>query len=502
MDSIFLTGPLGTQFNIGSWLEKDAGVDYGGRQLQRQQLTQTTFVDGAQLAYETAAGPRKMTFPLIVPSGGVAGLSLDTIEACLRQMVRPGGYVDMQPANVPTAEMVRFDILGGDVAESQYSVDLRRVSRARYALSLETQPFGYWPTWITLASVASVAAAPMVTAVISAASVIGDVPAFTRLIMTQGTPSPITTASANLDFMAWSLAGAPSAALVFPAGSCFHSPFGVNLVGDPSASWIGGPSAEALHATSALSMSLAAGGAIQFALGVGVIPPRGRFRGFGVFRIAGGGIGAVAAMLSVSDSLLLGAAAPTGNPIATVSAVASLAGASYYGLYDLGEVQIPNDVVASGYASYPGCLNLWMQGGVTGPAVTFDCAGLMLLPVGGPAGIMPRGLAWPSTNEVVNLSNLMLDSSINMVGLRAASSVAGLDVGAEAQQITARGFYRGEAPYVGGTSRKLVIMPFERYLGFGGTTVLTDGGPPVRVNTSFVSYSLSYRPRFAFAKGF
>lgn len=497
MDSIFLTGPLGTTFNVGSWLDKTQPVDYGGAGIVRQQLTQTTFVDGAQLAYETAAGARKMSFPLTVPSGGVAGLSLDTIEASLRQMVRPGGYVDMQPANVPTAEMVRFDVLGGDVAQRGYSVDLRRISRGLYTLSLETQPLGYWPTWITLASVASVAPLPDVRVPIRAASVIGDMPAFVRLAIRSDVAVGTTggTPGARQDFQAWSLAAA-SAPLVFGASGLLNTNAIVGTAFDSSASWITG------NASAGVARASAPFGSLVSFWNIWALDRKafGRHRAFAFIRHGGGNSGSLRALIDVTGRDTSPAIA-TGNPIATIPAVASLGGASYFGVYDLGEITVPQPLEASGYPSWSGQLRLWIGGASDGSNATTICdvAGVILLPVGGPAGIMPRGLVLPGPASQIGAYNLIIDSQARMKGLRAFSNTS-LDVGNEDPWQTALRSYRdGGLPFVGGTDTTLQILTFERYTA--GTPIASDYGPPVRRNTVYVGYSLSYRPRFSFLKG-
>jgi hypothetical protein len=206
-DDIFLTGPLGTQWNIGSWVEKSAGVDFGAAQLVRQTYGQNAWAEGARLGFESAAGPRRMTFPLIVPSGGVAGLSLDVIESSLRQMVRPGGFVDLRLDGVWPTDAVRFDILGGDVAHRNYTVDVQRIDRRRFTLSLDTQPFGYWPTWITLASVASWGLLPLPFT--GGGSFFGDVPG-PAIISAQPTVISASAGGTSLaDMVAWGF-GTPS----------------------------------------------------------------------------------------------------------------------------------------------------------------------------------------------------------------------------------------------------------------------------------------------------
>lgn len=512
MDNVFLTGPLGTQWNVGSWVEKSEGVDWGARDLIRQQLTRTTFVEGAQLAYESAAGARKMAFPLIIPSGAVGGLALDTIEASLRQMVRPGGFIDIKPESVPTTEMVRFDILGGGVEHRGYSVDLRRVSRSRYMLTLETQPFGYWPTAIVLASVASVAAGPF-TLTVPGASVIGDVPGFGILQIAPFHASGFGGASTLFepgswypDMVAWSLGGKPSfSAFLHPASWTLG---GGSLGGDPNA-----------PASQYIGAYLNSGIPWQTSLFNYTIPTpltpayTGRFRFFAFIQL---GPSSPKPWFAIADNQpgLGGAQAlATGNPIATV--VPGVAAGTWpwnnvgsgYQLVDLGEIRLPR-VPQSGSGPGRETLRIAFSGassslasGATGAFLKIG--GGYLLPVDAPAGVLAYGLTVPTINTA-NLQGwthfLNAQTRENLIFRNLNAS--GLTPLATGLEIAAAGniSYRGLSPFVSPTINQLTGFVGLRAVGEND---FSGGGLfPVAVSPSErTGLSLSYVPRFQFLKG-
>jgi hypothetical protein len=96
--------------------------------------------------------PRRMSIPLLVGSG--AWGSLTQVESLLRLCARPGGVVDIQPDS--EAQAVRFDVISGRW-EEEYSTPENRALRRKGTLHLDCMPYGYLPTWILLASTASVA---------------------------------------------------------------------------------------------------------------------------------------------------------------------------------------------------------------------------------------------------------------------------------------------------------------------------------------------------------
>lgn len=486
MDNIFLTGPLGTQWNIGSWLEKAAAaVDYGAAGLLRQQLSQNAWVEGARFGFETAAGPRRMSFPLLVPSGGVGGLSLDAIEASLRQMVRPGGFLDIKPDGVPTGEMVRFDVLGGDVAHRDYSIDLQRIGRRRYTLGLQTQPFGYWPTWITLASGASWAFGAVPVPV---ASMVGDMPGYAQLVL-QATQAS-SAGRPFADGLVWAIGG-PSQ--FQPVATIAIDTFDTRIVGSIVSTgadtrlWSGGY--VQLSTPSSNNFGLIG----RAYIGATIEPRyRGRFR---VFTQAAPAAPVQFVVDVAGDAAGFADVGPmaSAQPIASVSpSFTSLTGG--YNAVELGEVSLP--MMASG-ASQGVTLRLWAKNPASNNANVYINRALFLVPVDGPAGFLSRGLA--VANEFgFGMNRLVIDSSIReMFGAAAAADLSAQQMG---QQSLAQ-YHFGGFPFVGATAPNLTLLVLSRASwSFIGTN------PPINTigvggTGNFTAYSLRYRPRFQFLKG-
>lgn len=509
MDSVYLTGPLGTQWNLGSWIDKTQGLDYGARGLVRQQLTQTAFVEGARLSYESAAGARTMTFPVRVPSGGIAGLSVDTIEAGLRQMVRPGGWVDLQPQGVPTGEMVRFDILGGDVAHHAYSVDLQRESRRELTVTLQTQPFGYWPTAIVLASVASIGVGPF-KLTIPPGSVIGDVPGFGILQVSpfhasdgMGAANPTWVP----DMVAWSVGGRPSFNPFLHPASWLSG--GATLGGDanaPASQYIG----YYLNATQPWQAPGNLPAPAFYVIPTALAPAYvGRYRFFAFMQL---GPSTPAPWRAIGDNLpqaVVGGALATGNPIATVvpgKVPTTLAQTwnsigSGYQIVDLGEIKIPrfSSAVPGREALRIQMSNASAWMGSTMPSSAFvKIGGAYLLPVDSPAGVLPYGLAQPTVGFLQAPGGVQfLNAQTRDNLIFRDSNVTGATPIGTGQDTAQNGnvSYRGQLPIVGATVNQLT-----GFVGIRGLAAsYTD--PPVLSPNTRAGISLSYVPRFQFLKG-
>lgn len=505
MDNVFLTGPLGTQWNIGSWIVKDQPIDYGAAGMIRQQLTQTTFVEGAQLAYETSAGARKMSFPLIVPSGGVAGVSLDVLEASLREMVRPGGHVDVQPQGVATAEIVRFDILGGDVAHNPYSVDIQRIARRQLLLTLQTQPFGYWPTAIVLASTASIAAGPF-TLAIPKASVIGDVPGFGILQFSPYQPSNFGGGGTWMpDMVAWSLGGKPSFnAFLHPAS--WSTPIGT-VGGDrdaPASQYVGMylKASDPWQSTNLLGLT--------YTIPTTLMPAySGRFRFFAFLKL---GPSIPAPWTALADNMPLYAQsgfAATGNPQATVVPPGAATHLTWnnvgsgYQIVDLGEMSIPRfspSTPAPGQETIRLLLNSgpsWV--GSTIPSGAFiQVGGGYLLPLDAPAGILPYGLSQADTVHSQNFGGsffLNAQTRDNLILRRTDPSDATPLATGMGVALPGNTYYRGLLPFIGATVTQLS--------GVVGVRQVANGqvDPPAVSPVTRLGVSVSYVPRFMFTHG-
>lgn len=505
MDNAYLNGPQGSMLNIGSWFQVDAPPDYGARDLIQQQYAQNALADGAQFAYEIS-GKRTMRFPLLVASGGAAGLSLDSIEAWLRTMARPSAYIDLQPDGVPTAEMVRFDVIGGRVNHDPWSLPLQRVDRRKLTVELDTQPFGYWPTWITLASVGWPGVQTPFRTLIRGASVIGDVAAPVRLVLDAGNASSTAISSGpagsySVDFLAWSLSGGPSyppsTIAAAPSGifGAFSDAFASSLIGTPTVARLG------------LSGTLAVGGApstLQWEVVTQVNTPtilRGQARLFMWTKLSTTG-GTTGVPLQVMSDV-----GPSGDPLATANSVASIvpgvgsggghvtaygnSPSSGYVLYDLGERAFGNNASEM--------IRLYYTGPSVQAAPLLHVAGYWPLPLDGPAGILPRGLVLPTTTGAwLPYNRLDLDAVARTIDIKSGgSSVQGIDVTTQPRRRSALAFYRGGLPFVGASDQMLNVIAGTRPVGTGNN----DAPMITGVSGIKMAYSLAYRPRFQFLKG-
>jgi hypothetical protein len=130
MDNVVLYGPGGASpLNIGSWLEAYTGQpNYGAQGIVKYAFSDSVLPEGGFLSNKRY-DMRQMQFPLIIPSNG-AWQGLLGAESMLRLNSQPGGYIDVQPDGVASAEAIRFNILGG-AFEEQYSTPIFRVGRMK-----------------------------------------------------------------------------------------------------------------------------------------------------------------------------------------------------------------------------------------------------------------------------------------------------------------------------------------------------------------------------------
>lgn len=519
MDHVYLTGPQGTTIDVGSWIDLSrGGPDYGARDLVQAQYAQNSLAEGGVFAYETEP-IRRMLFPLTVPSGGVGGNSLDTIESLLHLCARPGGYVDIQPDGTPTANMTRFDVVGGRVNHDPYTVPVQRAARRFLSLGLDVQPYGYWPTWITLASVNTAGAVVAPTRfLISAASIIGDAPGLAQLVV-QATAPPLASGpggSYYLGYMAWSIAGHPSLQKS-PISSASSST--LTFVSDAYASGIAGPTVAQLGFPIGTSPGFFGGlnGAFPvpnynlIVAGPTYAVMRGRFRIYAWMKLTP--TGAMPVQVSV-DAYPDGIYHPlaSANPIATViPAVGSGASSALgswgiqaggaYTMYDLGEVVFPRTPEASGYENTVAALRFWAQYPSAAATAQLNIAAAWCLPLGGPAGIMPRGFGIPTDGAgVASITNRIdLDGGRRTAALKLRSGGVEdlkVDGGVEPVIRSALGEYRGVFPLVGASDTQLNMLVETRPYG------MVNAGPLIHgTSAPKIAYSLSYRPRFRFLRG-
>lgn len=478
-----LTAPNGSTFPLGSYLLKDPGPDFDSGGMFRSQFTENPYAEGGALSLETS-GIRHFKFPLRLASHSTYG-GIPQALAWLRQCAVPGAVIDLQPHYVASADVIRFDVVDGRV-DFNYDVDLARYARMDATLDLGVQPFGYWPTWITLASAASVG---LTGGAIALSAPIGDVPGFGEITIQPTTPSQYAGGSWMPDFIAWSMSARPSFVAFWPAASLgLHaSTSAASRAGD-----IYAPGSQALS----VNASYFTQGWWPFA--VATIPAalepayRGHFRVFGYFACAsqdGGYPVLVDAMPALGEPAMgsYNSGASFAPPVASGTPGGFGAQPSpAYQIVDMGEISLPP--VASG-ETQDVRLRVWAGSGL-GNAAHFKLGGLYLLPLDGPNGILPRGLGQPSAFNPQRTEKLFLQAWEKQAFIGAGTGGAAMQLPlAEAYT-----HYRGALPMAGASAVQLDLLLGERKSSTVATQPVIRGGP------TFAAVSVRYRPRFAFLK--
>lgn len=558
MDSILLFPPgasglasaWASTIQLGSWLDPEVGVDYGAKGLIRSIQSGNALIDGGAFGYRSAP-VRHMAIPLVINTASPA-----MWEGMLARAAMPGAIVGIQPELVPSSQAVYFDVVDGRY-EPDHNIFLNRAGRRKGTLFLETQPYGYWPTEIVLASSASVGWNGQLA--VNGASMIGDVSPLAHVIVQPTSASAyMPTGSWYADMLAWSLSGRPSFAPMIPAnqfvfmaspppwgagGSGFYA---ASLSGDKYASgsqaWIVTPSTGQIESAQTQTMPWT----LLFSSSRGAIPSalepayRGRFRVFALGRTTPSDY----PWNVIVDAVPAGAqqSLASANQIATWAQpvypsslyfVASgwLAGATVgvkiawatsfspspgYQIMDCGEMALPP--MGSGFQG-PVELRVWAAMGPSGrnaqaPASNMQMwfGGLYMLPVDGPAGILVGGMAYPSVGGWGPTVNIPSDAGLGSVwanyGASPATTIQGqfemggiaytdsflvTTPGASQALSDVRAQHRGVAPRLGASTNNLSILIGDRRAGLSAQTV--------QANFEFARVSVSYRPAFQFLFG-
>lgn len=431
MDSYVLYGPGGASpVQLASWIDLErGGANFGNRGMLQQGFVGNTLVAGGQLSYEQYR-LRSMEFPLLIGSHSTFG-GLVAAESLLRLNARPGGWLDVQPDGVPSTEAIRFDLVSGRY-EEDYQLRIHAVSRRRGTLYLQTQPLGYWPTWITLASSASVGLPGGFA--IPGGSIIGDAPGALRLFVAPTTPtSYVYTASHSwrADFLAWTL-GARGASMgwLLDLGGFANSfaPGGnVNVI-DTNAS--AGPTLGDWALLGRSSVMGASGGAVDYR--------GGRYRIFGFVRQEG----SQAWPHQMSAELVYNSFFHRPSSFAGVEGLVAtvvpdvhggstrvLAASPAFGLYDFGEHSAPLSPSGASQTDESGFLaRLWYKGNGTGLFNTrFDIGPIYALRIDdGVYGVLREGLSQPTISNANVAMTFHLDTFRRRVELgRGATTPAG-----------------------------------------------------------------------------
>lgn len=449
--------------------------------------TATTYIDGTQpfCVWNGAANASTSTRTQV---------TMLRAESLLRLLGAPGGYIDIQPEGVASAESVRFDIIHGRW-EPDYSVYHNRIGVRQGFLNLDVQPYGYWPTTIVIATAAALMSHQ--TLAIAGASIIGDAPVPLSVLFTPtDNGSYYVSQSSSLwypDFLAWSVAGKPSF-LPFLAGGSFNN---IDQAGTPNiGTWSPGrPDMKSWTATTADFKAL--GG---YLIPSGLEPAyRGRFRAF-VLANVNASVGN-ARYLTVDAVRETNAGMASSQPIASVApGVASTGGViGAYGampsnamqILDAGELTLPpnGSGIQQNYT-----IRIW-DGAASGVTVSqrLDIAGVYLLPIDQRSGgVLPRGLVWPSMmvrpNGTLHRVWPQFDAVANTMPAWDSFAPTGAygDV---------RALFRGQLAYGGATTTMLTML-------IGGRQGATGATAPVVFSSPFsAGVVVGYRPTFQFLRG-
>jgi hypothetical protein len=501
MDNLILVSAQGSQYNLGTWLDPALGVDYGEQGVLSAMYADNPAADRIQLGY-VDAHPRTMKFPMILASSGAFG-GLHWLQTQIRQAVNSNpAYLDVLLDGVATGNHIRFDILTGRLVSNHDIFMQSQLRRDRFTLELDTQPFGYMPTLITLASVPTAFSGSSI--VVPGASVLGDVKSPARILWLG--PNPLTNGTAYSpgtwfnDVLAWGFNTQASFKLNAEVGTWTLS----------TGSYAADPFAPAASAWQGVGMPAAPSVWNVLAEYTPVTTLNrsyyGRFHAFGFARLAGSG---PPVQLLLDTALRSPNAMASGNPVATLAPEQASGGVGWngltvaaspaYQLLDLGEVSYP-----PGASALPSLNNakfrLWcMSASWPAGATPLRFGGVYLIPLdqGGAnlgGGVLPRGLAQPSIigPSVYVVHNFMLDG----VG-QSALHMGTIDTIA----LLESPYYRGPMPYVDQTVKTLEwITAGRKNTGTGATSatgpsaVYSEGGQPYLV-------SVQYQPRFLFVKG-
>ncbi len=190
------------------------------------------------------------------------------------------------------------------------------------------------------------------------------------------------------------------------------------------------------------------------------------------------------------------------NPVATLISQGSGSYSSFpsgYQLLDLGEHSIPPAAGSGGGASTITTVRLWAGTATTNMGIAspvLECGGVAVLPVGGDAGVVPMGAVWPSVgNWTRTLAPQFVADSINR-RMFLGGFAAGAPYNSPANQVgDARIVHFGDFPVIS-TAQSFDVVAFSRVVIATSYDIKFHGG------TFGIGGSVSYRPRFAFTRGF
>lgn len=505
-DNFVLYGPGGASpVNLASWVDLSAGgPDFGARGLEQAAVADSALADSGRLAY-TFSAPRRMAFPLVVPSGPAGGLL--AAESLLRAAARPGAYLDLQPEGVPSAEAVRFDVIAGRW-EPGYETRIHAAARRRGVLELDTQPFGYWPTWITVASWGNTSTGSQMRV----AGFVGDVPAETRMqVLVQQAASAVIP---NTDQVP--VAGTWMTELLVPTfkRQASFAPLLMQGAVSPNApianggSWFSDTTFSRTLAATYNRYPLTAGDSWSRVLywqifqSGGAVSYHQRFRVFGWVRQTASTGFPVRVVVDALDNSSDAFAMASSNQVATVvpGAASGVGGVGAFGaipssmwqVVDLGELSFPRNPAASGAISNH-YLRVWANAGPSQIAtVPIDVLGFYLHPA--EQGYIGEGLNLPTVGAVTAASWAQFQTdtlrrAVEVTPFAGATSMPPI----EAHDRWAQ--WRGALPRVTASDSAVSFMMAGRRVNAAATAPYGHQG------FLWTSGRIEIRPRFLFLKG-
>jgi hypothetical protein len=508
-DYYHLTGPgPGSTMNLGSWLMADPGPDFDANGVMQNITAENSALDGARFVSEYGRA-RRFTFPLLLASGPAG--SLDGVEGMLKRLARPGAYVDLQPAGVPTGEMIRFDVISGEVAP-RYSVPLQRHARRLVSLSLDVQPFGYMPTWIKLASVASWGLPG--TLRFASAPALGDVPGYGEIIIGHLASGLAAHAGGSwmMDYLAWSL-NATSPGFIFQPSAPF--PFNGEIVRSNTslASGIGGASyIPRPGSNGALAMHINGGASgwqyfpfFEHSTPSQLFPP-GAYRIYAYAKLVSSGAASVGIPITIDRAEY--SSAQTGAPaLASGAAVATLPGSlatpvllsqasPQFGIVDLGIVRYPSQPTGMGDIYHT--TRIWLNSPAVGnPTTLVTFGGYFALRTDGPHGVITQALSAPLRSYSPADQKFWFEGRGRTVRrLYLTASVL-----EQAYAGDLRGAYRGQFPMIGASIAALDIITGARAASNFDVATANPTYLPNHTANYRAFVSVRYQPRFSFLKG-
>jgi hypothetical protein len=475
-DSYILGIPSGaagaTQIQLASYTRADPGPNFAN-DFEKQVFVEGPNTEGYLSHEETTL--RRMSFPLtLIASRSIPNLGLYDQEALLKRLSRPGAYLDLKPQGATTA--VRFDVVAGQW-EPQYDIRHNREGISLGTLKLVTKPYGYWPTWITLASHGALSGRDALANGMSLATpIIGDVPGEGRIAINAS-----VVAGYPPDFIAWSLAARPSFTTVIKVASTTWGGLATYM---PTTNIYG------FDGASGMQMNTWWNSGVWTLGGWHVIPAamepayRGRFR---VYAHARSSPAPEDLGLLVDTSNAIHAAMASSQPVANPINNYAPAGQ----IIDLGEITLPP--TASGAAQAP-LIRIWVRhGGAASQYIHWG--GMFLLPLDGPHGVLPHGLQiHDPIYQSLWCGGLELDAANRRAGVRELSD----NLNGYTPLGNAYRTYRGGLPYVGASTNKLILLPG---LNYQASLLTPSYAPGFDLNQQITAATIQYRPRFRFVKG-